>query len=238
MIYLSEDLMEEQRVSKDFVFRAEKGGRLSFVGDFEGFYNSVDDPWGQKGTDSRLNEYYNFSRSNLINTIDLLVKSEEKSTDILEVGCGLGYVLSKLGARLPANVKVAGMDISPTAIEKAKNLFPLLDFITGDICSEHLKVENKYDIVIMSQILWYILEKLPQVFTNIDSLLKNHGLLVFVNAFLKEQKYGKEIIDGFDGLLRYVCLNYFGKYKIIKAEADYSGRFLHDDGILVLMKRE
>ncbi len=228
--------MEEEKVSKDYVFKEEKG-KMHFVGDFEAFYKNESDPWGQEGTDSRLNEYYAFSRSNLLNIISSLVNSEEKSIDILEVGCGLGYVLSKLDVGLPANIKVAGMDISPTAIEKAKSLFPLLEFIVGDICSEHLKVENKYYIVIMSQILWYILEKLPQVFTNIDSLLKNDGFLIFVNAFLKEQKYGTEIIDGFDGLLRYVCLNYFGKYKIIKAEVDYSGKFLHDDGILVLMKR-
>lgn len=229
--------MENERVSKDFVFRAEKNGTLSFVGDFEAFYKNESDPWGQEGTDGRLNDYYNFSRSNLISTIESLVDSERKSIDILEVGCGLGYVLSKLDERLSANIKVTGMDISPTAIEKAKSLFPSLKFVVGDICSEHLKVENKYDMVIMSQILWYILEKLPRVFTNIGSLLKNDGYLIFVNAFLKEQKYGKEIVDGFDGLLRYVCSNYFGKYRIIKAEVDYSGRFLHDDGILVLMKK-
>jgi SAM-dependent methyltransferase len=228
--------MEEERVSKDYVFK-EKNGKMYFVGDFEAFYKNESDPWGQKGTDGRLNEYYDFSRSNLINIIGSLVKSEEKTIDILEVGCGLGYVLSKLSAGLPANVKVAGMDISKTAIKKAKSLFPSLEFIVGDICSKHLKVKHKYDIVIMSQILWYILEKLPQVFTNINSLLKNDGFLIFLNAFLKEQKYGKEIIDGFDGLVKYICLNYFGKYTIIKAEADYSSRFLHDDGILVLMKR-
>jgi SAM-dependent methyltransferase len=228
--------MEEEKVSKDYVFKEEKG-KMHFVGDFEAFYKNESDPWGQEGTDSRLNEYYAFSRSNLLNTISSLVNSEEKSIGILEVGCGLGYVLSKLDAGLPDNTKVTGMDISPTAIEKAKKQFPSLKFVVGDICSERLKIENKYDVVIMSQILWYILEKLPQVFTNIDGLLKNNSFLIFVNAFLKEQKYGTEIINGFDGLLRYVCLNYFGKYKIIKAEVDYSGKFLHDDGILVLMKR-
>jgi len=92
--------------------------------------------------------------------------------------------------------------------------------------------------VIISQILWYILEKISQTFIDIDGLLKKNGYLVFVNTFLKEQKYGREIVDGFDGLARYVLTNYFGKYEIVKAEVDYSGKFLHDDGILVLMKSE
>jgi hypothetical protein len=89
----------------------------------------------------------------------------------------------------------------------------------------------------MVELLWYILEKLPQVFANIDALLKNKGFLVFANSFLREQKYGREIIDGFDGLVRYVCSEYLDKYRIVKAEVDYSGKFLFDDGILVLMKR-
>ncbi len=230
--------MEEERVSKDFVFKTEKDDGLSFVGDFEGFYRSDDDPWGQRGEDNRLREYYAFSRCNILNTIDSFIDSKAGSVDILEVGCGLGYVSSKLHTELSGDVNITGMDISPTAIEKAKVLFPSLDFIVGDICSECLNVEKKYDIVLMVEILWYILEKLPQVFANIDGLLKNDGYLVFVNAFLKEQRYGREIVDGFDGLVRYILTNYFGKYKIVKAQVGYSGKLSFDDGILVLMKSE
>lgn len=229
--------MEEQRISKDFVFKTEKDGRLSFVGDFDGFYNSVDDPWGQRGEDDRLREYYAFSRSKILNTIESLTNSNVESVDILEVGCGLGYVSSKLHREFPGDVNVTGMDISPTAIRKAKALFPSLEFIVGDIRSEHLDVGKRYDIVLMVEVLWYVLEKLPQVFANIDVLLKDNGFLVFSNGFPREQKYGKEIIDGFDGLVRYVCSECFDKYRIIKAEVDYSGKFLFDDGILVLMKR-
>ncbi len=228
--------MEKGRVSKDFVFKTEEDGKLSFVGDFEGFYKSDNDPWGQKGDDDRLREYYAFSRSKILNAIESLTNSEMKSVDILEVGCGQGYVLSKLHMELSGDVNVTGMDISPTAIKKARTLFPSLEFIIGDICSEYLKVGRKYDIVLMVEVLWYILEKLPHVFTNIDSLLKNGGFLVFSNGFPREQKYGREIIDGFDGLVRYVCSKHFGKYRIIKAEVDYSGKYLFDDGTLVLMK--
>jgi 2-polyprenyl-3-methyl-5-hydroxy-6-metoxy-1,4-benzoquinol methylase len=161
-----------------------------------------------------------------------------ESVDILEVGCGLGYVSSKLQTELSGNVNITGIDVSSTAIEKAKIIFPSLEFIVGDIRSECLDIGKKYDIVLMAEVLWYVLEELPQVFANIDGLLRNSGFLVFSNGFPREQKYGREIIDGFDGLVRYVCSNYFGKYKIIRAQVDYSGKFLFDDGILALMKSE
>jgi SAM-dependent methyltransferase len=230
--------MEEERVSKEFVFKTEEDGRLSFVGDFERFYKSDNDPWGQTGMDERLREYYAFSRSNMLNTIDFLINSKVESVDILEVGCGLGYVSSKLQTELSGNVNITGIDVSSTAIEKAKIIFPSLEFIVGDIRSECLDIGKKYDIVLMAEVLWYVLEELPQVFANIDGLLRNSGFLVFSNGFPREQKYGREIIDGFDGLVRYVCSNYFGKYKIIRAQVDYSGKFLFDDGILALMKSE
>ena len=230
--------MEEERVSKEFVFKTEEDGRLGFVGDFEGFYKSDNNPWGQTGMDERLHEYYTFSRSKMLNTIDFLINSKAESVDILEVGCGLGYVSSKLQTELSGNVNITGMDVSSTAIEKAKIIFPSLEFIVGDIRSECLDIGKKYDIVLMAEVLWYVLEKLPHVFANIDGLLKNSGFLVFSNSFPREQKYGREIIDGFDGLVRYVCSNYFGKYKIIRAQVDYSGKFLFDDGILALMKSE
>ena len=58
-------MRKEELVSKEYVFKNVKGDQLAFVGDFEGFYKNEDDPWGQKGGDARLNEYYQYSRHNL-----------------------------------------------------------------------------------------------------------------------------------------------------------------------------
>jgi SAM-dependent methyltransferase len=229
---------KEKLISKDYVFKAGKNGKLSFVGDFEGLYKNEADPWGQRGADARLGDYYAFSRTNLVNAVKSVTGVLRKNTDILEVGCGFGYVSAELQKGLFEKGKVTGMDISHTAVTKAKTLFPDLEFIAGDICSKKLKIKGKFDVVIMSQILWYILEKLPYVFENIDNLLRKDGYLIFVNAFLKEQKYGKNIIDGFDGLARHVLVSYPGKYRLISAQIDYSGRFLHYDGILIFKKGE
>lgn len=228
----------QERSSKDYVFKEHENGRLVFVGDFESFYKNESDPWEQSGTRYKLRGYYGFSRSNLVNTIKSLEKYyiKRKKINILEAGCGLGYVSLYLQTRLSSNIDITGMDISSIAIKKAKVLFPSIEFIVGDICSEDLHVRKKYDIVIISQMLWYILEGFPQVFANVNLLLNKEGFLIFTQGFLKEQRYGTDIVNGFDGLVKYVITKYFEKYKIIKAEIDYSGKFIFDDGILVLKK--
>ena len=80
------------RISKEYVFRTEEDGTLEFVGDFEGFYQNENDPWGQEGADERLRDYYAFSRSNLLTAIRNLTYSHDNNINILEIGCGLGGV--------------------------------------------------------------------------------------------------------------------------------------------------
>lgn len=57
---------KEKLVSNEFVFKRNKKGKLCFVGDFEGFYKNDPDPWGQKGSEKRLSDYYAYSRRNKV----------------------------------------------------------------------------------------------------------------------------------------------------------------------------
>ena len=59
---------------------------------------------------------------------------------------------------------------------------------------------KKYDVVILNQLLWYILESLFITFENCFSLLNSNGRVIVSQAFLQSpQKYGADICDGFDG---------------------------------------
>lgn len=225
-----------KRVSGDYVFRADEAGDLSFVGDFEGLYRSSADPWGQEGSDERMEAYYRYSRENLLSTVNGIAGPTAGPVDLLEVGAGLGHVAAYLKEGAAGKMNITGMDISPTATAKARKNFPAISFVTGDITSPDLSVKGGYHVVVMSQILWYILEKLPLAVANAGRLLKENGFLIFVNAFLQEQRYGRDIVDGFDGLLKYLLLNHSGEYRVVKAEIDYSGTFLHNDGIIVLQR--
>ena len=65
-------------------------------------------------------------------------------------------------ASLPIEVlNVSGSDISTTAIEKASEIKGV-DFYECDIQHEVLKQE--YDIIVMSEVLWYLLENLETSF--------------------------------------------------------------------------
>lgn len=97
-----------------------------FVGKFEEMYRKFNDPWHQ--IEAEQNSYDRHS------TILSLKRLE--SQEVLEVGCGLGYFTNYLSQNLP-EINFTGMDISETAIEKAKGNFPSLNFITGN-CADSL----------------------------------------------------------------------------------------------------
>lgn len=219
-------------MQKNFIFN-EKNGKLEFIGDFESFYQNNDDPWGQSGKSSSLMKYYASSRKKLLQQISSLPNNK----DICELGCGLGYVTSFLNENLPGCI-VDGIDISHTAIKKANNLFPYLNFTVGNICSNDLTIIDKqYDVVILNQILWYILKDLCIVFDNINKLLKQNGYLIISTLFLKNQRYGNEIIGSFDGLINYCFLHHKNTYRIIFADIDYTDENSdYKDSILVLQK--
>lgn len=69
----------------------------------------------------------------------------EDST-VLEIGCGLGQLLNCVNPSYGV-----GIDISPVMIEKAKSMFPHLNFKVMD--AESLDLEEKFDFVIMSDIV-------------------------------------------------------------------------------------
>jgi len=219
-------------MSKDYIFK-NNDGKLVFVGNFEGLYCDQEDPWHQSGRDGEIKDYYVNSRKRL----ESLLKISEPES-ILEVGCGLGYTTSMIQQCVP-KCKVFGMDISKTAVEKATLLFPDLRFFSGNIMSPSIETDTKYDTVILNQLLWYILADLELVFSNCRDLLLPGGKIVISQAFLKssqDQKYGKEICDGFEGLMLYIRNNVKDKFKIDCCDYDDSKNLLYDDGLIVLRK--
>lgn len=218
--------MSKSQDSQGYVFQKGEDGGLTFVGDFEGYYRAAVDPWGQSGDEERMREYYSQSRQTLIDVL----RRHGPLDNVLEVGCGLGYVVARLSAAGIAH-RVDGLDISPTAIEKARRLHPEFRFHVADIGSPDFTAEERYDVVILNQMLWYVLENFQQVLDNVEKILIKDGVLVISNAFLQDQKYGAEIMDGFDGMLQWMLTRSPKTFRLIFAQFDDSGRLSHNDGI-------
>jgi len=95
---------------RDYVF---KDGKL--IGEFELMYkNSEDIPWNQDNDSERLDCKIGLN----------ILERYAPYKSILEVGCGLGYFANEISRFSMKDGIVKRVDISPTAVYKAKNLFP------------------------------------------------------------------------------------------------------------------
>lgn len=216
----------DKTISKDYIFSQNKDGDLIFEGRFDEYYQDDLDPWQQSGNGD-MKAFYHESRNRVCSWF------ERGDIDILEVGCGLGYALQHFSTCFDGNY--TGMDISVSAISRAKQMFPQFKFIAGDICKKITTDEQaNFDVIILNQLLWYILEDLDTVMENVSSLLRKNGKLIVCNAFARKQKYGNDIINGFHGASEYFCKP---RFELNMAHcAFYDQGFRNNDGIFVLFK--
>ena len=92
------------------------------------------------------------------------------------------------------------------------------------------------DVVVLNQMLWYILEELDVTIMNIYNLLENQGYLIISMAFLENQRYGVEIINGFKGFIKYCEESIDDKFELIFSDFDSSNIYPYDDGLVCLKK--
>jgi SAM-dependent methyltransferase len=139
-----------------------------FIGNFEEMYKVYEDPWMQSQQPNR------YSRQMAIMNIKRYgIKS------IVEYGCGLGYYADWINKE--TGIICNSIDISETAILKAKSKFPHLKFNVGNIIKlRELDNKQSIDCILLADITWMILEDLN-----------------FINSELLEHFYGKYLINNF-----------------------------------------
>jgi len=183
---------------------------MTFRGEFEAMYRDIEDPWSCANLVDSLN-----------NRLFLEILFHEREFErILDVGCGLGTFTQRVKERQPG-ARVSACDISATAVRKAIVAYPEIDFFVLDILKE--EISGQYDLVILSEVLWYILENVGEVFAKIHNALRPHGILAIHQYFPDEQRFGVEIIHGaggFDSFIKaHTSFQYerkiysFGKWK-------------------------
>lgn len=90
----------------------------------------------------RKSKYY---YDNLVNYLKFIIPGQSR---VIEIGCGTGYVLSKLNPS-----EGAGIDISEGMISIARKNYPDLNFYVMDC--EDLNIDEKFDFILISDTIGY-----------------------------------------------------------------------------------
>jgi predicted TPR repeat methyltransferase len=171
-----------------------KDGKL--VGEFEQMYQDFDDPWEQTTREQWASEK--------AVAINLVQKFNAKR--VIELGCGFGHYTKRIA---DIGVDVLGIDVSETAIQKARLLYPNLQFAVGDILDFDLYRQYRPDIIVMAEITWYVLDKLDTFLKFVRSELPDTYLIHLLTTYPPGvQQYGKDKFTNLDEIMRYFGMQY------------------------------
>lgn len=179
-----------------------------FIGEFEKMYQVCENPWNQCSVDYIENS---FSRTTTILNLNRLgIKS------VVEFGCGLGFYTNMICRH--AGVTVKGVDISKTAIERARKTFPELEFAVDS--ATNISRYGNFEAVLFAEITWYILNDIDEIFR----LMLQHfkGKYFFHNlVFYKgQQRYGTEFFTSLKEFIEYVPFELVSYAEGTTAESD------------------
>ena len=138
--------------------------------DFETIYKEQIDPWNVRGAQGLI---YNKVLDAVKNNI-----RKEKFHNILDLGCGKGSFTNRL---VELGENVTGIEISSVAIDYAKNHYPKIKFINGDMTKlAQLELgQNSFDLITVLDVLYYFpIKTIKKILQNIFDLLDNDGFLV------------------------------------------------------------
>ncbi len=133
-------------------------------------YRDEKDPWG---TGRARGVFYR-------RIFEILKKYAEKNRihNVLDLGCGKGAFTNEL---LKLGENITGIEISPLAVNYAKNKYPKIRFIEGNIAKlDQLKLENNiFDIVTVLDVLYYFpIQVIRKILIAIWDLMTEDGILV------------------------------------------------------------
>jgi len=170
------------------------------VGDFEGYYKNFKDPFFQT-----KKEKFETSKRAIVNYCQLVRNKKKKKLKVIEIGCGFGQLTKELQS---LGFKAYGTDISSTAIKKAKKN-SRCNFYVSEFLNNKLYLKIKPDIIIMSEITWYILPELKKFLKFLKKNFKNKYLIHTLAIYYPgEQKYGRNYFTNLKGILKFYNLKY------------------------------
>lgn len=187
---------------QDYVF---KDGR--FIGKFEEMYQNCPDPWDRDKMEDLCLENMALRRATEITWIS------DQTCRVIDLGCGLG---SSIAAATEVTGPGLGIDISRTAVEKARTQYPDQRFLTGNVLDfirsrgECANLDlGPYNLMIMSHVTWYMLPHLREFKDWLEANWQGKNLVHLLGLYASGvQKYGVEFFTDHKGVLDWWNLNY------------------------------
>ena len=176
-----------------------------FVGKFEEMYQKFSDPWNLLKK-NKLDEGGNLNYKIIYDYCKKLKQKKKLTT--LEIGCGFPQISNEL---LKNGFTVYGTDISETVIRKSKKKYPKLknNLFVSNFLNFSLYEKLNPDIIILSDITWYILPELKKFIKWYKGLKKEVYLIHSLAVYGKDkQKYGKEYFYDLSSIKSFFKLKY------------------------------
>ena len=176
-----------------------------FIGKFEEMYRKISDPWNLL---KKNNKTKNLNYQVIYNYCEQIQIRSSKKLTTLEIGCGFPQISYELYLK---KFKVYGTDISKTVIEKSKIKYPKIknNLFVSNFLSFSLYEKLKPDIIILSDISWYVLPDLKRFIKWYKNLKKKTYLIHSLAVYDKgHQKYGKEYFHDLKTIKSFFRLKY------------------------------
>lgn len=185
-----------EKKSSDYHDYVIRDGKL--IGEFEQMYrHSENVPWHQ-------NEQADWIDVRLTTQ---LLQDLAPFDEIHDLGCGLGYYLALLRQNAGSTAcRAFGYDISPTACEKARALFPDFRFTTLDLTQPAERTAHAgRRLFVIRGTLWYVFPKIAAVVSSINNMMGPDDFLLIVQNFppLDKPFVGKDVIPDHSALVRH-----------------------------------
>jgi SAM-dependent methyltransferase len=191
-------MVEYSRDYHDYVIR---DGKL--IGEFEAMYrNSEGVPWHQDQQEGWIDVRLTLEMLSDLGRFD----------ELHDLGCGLGYYLALLRKAVGSqDCRSFGYDVSATACEKARALFPAFRFGTLDLTlppgiqTVRRSPATVRKLVTFRGTLWYVFPKLANVVNNIRNMMAVGDQLLVVQNFppLERSFVGKEVVPNHLALIEH-----------------------------------
>jgi SAM-dependent methyltransferase len=97
---------------------------------------------------------------------------------------------------------IDAIDISKTAIQVAQNRYDNINFIADDFLRTN-QIKMNYDLIIVSQILWYVLENLDSFFQKMKNVASDKAKIIFIQTYYHpdKQEYGNNVMTKVDDII-------------------------------------